>query len=44
MFVRPIEDVTFGVMGEVLGSLPQPIKRAKKNVMKGLVKGLGKIP
>ena len=44
MFVRPIEDVTFRVMGAVLGLFVEPVKRANKNGTKGFVKGLGKIP
>ena len=44
MFARPTEDVTFGVMGVVLGLLVEPVKCAKKNGMQGFVKGLGKIP
>ena len=42
--VRPIEDITFGVMGAVIGLFVEPVKRAKKNGTKGFVKGLGKIP
>ena len=44
MFVRPIEDITFDVMGAVLGSFAELVKRAEKNGMEGFVKGLGKIP
>lgn len=40
--VRPIEDITFGVMGAVIGLFVEPVKRAKKDGAKGFVKGLGK--
>lgn len=43
LVVRPVEDITFGVMGAVIGLFVEPVKRAKKDGPTGLVKGLGKV-
>merc|ERR1712151_1408947 len=40
IIVRPVEDITFGVMGAVIGLFVEPVKCAKKNGTKGFAKGL----